>query len=68
MGERLKSKKALVLGVAPGNVGAAIAERYVEQGASVMIADRHAEALEQVAAAIGTEWQALERLCDRPST
>ncbi|MGH6696125.1 SDR family oxidoreductase [Sphingopyxis sp.] len=49
-----------MLGVAPGNVGAAIAARYVEQGARVTIAGRRAEALQQVAAAIGTEWQ----VCD----
>ncbi|MGH6782456.1 MAG: SDR family NAD(P)-dependent oxidoreductase [Sphingomonadaceae bacterium] len=60
MGERLKGRKALVLGVAPGNVGEAIARRYVEQGASVVIAGRRADALEQVAGAIGADWQACD--------
>ena len=38
MGKRLEGKRALVLGVAPGNIGAAIARRYGEHGARVTIA------------------------------
>lgn len=60
MGKRLEGKRALVLGVAPGNVGEAIARRYGEHGARVTIAGRRAEALEQVASEIGAEWQACD--------
>lgn len=57
---RLAGKSALVLGVAPGNVGAAIAGRYIEEGARVTISGRRADALAEVAAAIGAEWQACD--------
>ena len=60
MDKRLEGKKALVLGVAPGNVGAAIAQRYVDHGAQVMIAGRRADALEDVARTVGAQW----RQCD----
>jgi 2-hydroxycyclohexanecarboxyl-CoA dehydrogenase len=53
---RLKGKSALVLGVARGNVGEAIARRYVEHGARVMIAGRTPDVLAQVAASIGADW------------
>ncbi|ARS26695.1 SDR family NAD(P)-dependent oxidoreductase [Sphingomonas sp. KC8] len=60
MTERLKGKAALVLGVAPGNVGEAIAKRYLSEGARVMIAGRRADALEAVAAEIGADWLACD--------
>ncbi|MBF8755408.1 SDR family NAD(P)-dependent oxidoreductase [Pseudomonas guariconensis] len=60
MSQRLAGKAALVLGVAPGNVGEAIARRYVEHGARVMIAGRRVEALEAVGAALDVPWQ----VCD----
>ena len=57
---RLAGKSALVLGVAPGNVGAAIARRYVEEGARVTVAGRRTDALAEVAGAIGADWQACD--------
>ena len=38
MGNRLKNKVAVVIGAARG-IGAGIAERFIEEGASVLIAD-----------------------------
>ena len=43
MGDRLKDRVAIVVGAARG-IGAGIAERYVEEGASVLIADTEAAA------------------------
>ena len=56
-GGRLSGKSALVLGAAPGNVGAEIARRYVEEGARVTVAGRRTDALIEVAATIGAAWQ-----------
>jgi len=53
MTQRLQGKRALILGVAPNNVGAAIAKRYVDEGAAVVVAGRRADVLEQVAKDIG---------------
>ncbi|MBY0508753.1 MAG: SDR family oxidoreductase [Rhodospirillaceae bacterium] len=53
MTNRLKNKCALVLGAAPGNVGAAIARKYVEAGAAVVVAGRRTEATAEVAEDIG---------------
>lgn len=50
---RIAGRKALVLGAAPGNVGAAIAARFAGEGASVVVAGRRADALEAVAQAVG---------------
>lgn len=53
MSGRLAGKRALVLGAAPNNIGAAIARRFVEEGAAVAVAGRRADAVEAVAADIG---------------
>jgi len=50
---RIQGKTAIVLGVAPGNMGVAIARRFVQEGAQVMIAGRRPEPLQQLAAEIG---------------
>lgn len=60
MSERLAGKKALILGVAPKNVGAAIARAYRHRGAQVVIAGRRADALEAVGHELSVPWQ----LCD----
>lgn len=60
MSERLAGKKALVLGVAPGNLGAAIARAYRDHGAQVVVAGRRADALDVVAQELGVE----QRTCD----
>jgi len=44
---RLSGKSALVLGVAPGNTGEAIARRFAEHGSEVMIAGRRETALRE---------------------
>ena len=43
----LTDKTAIVIGVAPGNIGEAIAQKFVELGANVVIAGRSAEAIEK---------------------
>lgn len=60
MSQRLSGRKALVLGVAPQNVGAAIARAYAEHGAQVVVAGRREDAVRQVADEIGADWQ----VCD----
>lgn len=57
---RLNNKKALVLGVAPGNLGEAIARRFQEEGAEVLIAGRRQDALKQVAEILSVPFQ----VCD----
>ncbi|WP_430334870.1 SDR family NAD(P)-dependent oxidoreductase [Rhodococcus sp. ACT016] len=57
MTKKLNGKTAIVLGVAPGNVGHAIARRYVEDGAAVLVAGRRADAVEAVAGDIGAQAQ-----------
>ena len=54
---RLQGKFALVTGAAHG-IGAAIAEKFVEEGASVMLADIDQAAIEQLASRLG-------QLCQR---
>ena len=56
---RIQGKTAIVLGVAPGNMGVAIARRFVQEGAQVMIAGRRPEPLQQLAA--GAQGGALRR-------
>ncbi|WP_207883177.1 SDR family oxidoreductase [Pseudomonas sp. 30_B] len=60
MSNRLKDKAALVLGVAPGNIGEAIARRYVKQGARVLVAGRRPDALAAVADTLGVPWLACD--------
>jgi len=53
---RLGGKVAVVLGAAsPGNMGQVIARRYAAEGATVIVAGRHREVLEPLAAEIGGE-------------
>ncbi|MBM4644558.1 SDR family oxidoreductase [Rhodococcus hoagii] len=54
---KLSGKTAIVLGVAPGNVGHAIARRYADDGATVLVAGRRPDALAEVADGIGAQWQ-----------
>jgi 3-oxoacyl-[acyl-carrier protein] reductase len=49
---RLKDRIALIIGAARG-IGAGIAERFVEEGASIILADREAPAGEAMAARLG---------------
>ncbi len=56
MSQRLKGRRALVLGVATDNVGAAIARKYIEHGAQVVIAGRREEPLREIGAEIGADW------------
>ncbi|QHF38893.1 MULTISPECIES: SDR family oxidoreductase [unclassified Pseudomonas] len=60
MSKRLEGKAALVLGVAPGNVGEAVARRYVEQGARVLVSGRRADAVAAVAQSLGVPWLACD--------
>jgi 3-oxoacyl-[acyl-carrier protein] reductase len=52
MGDRLRDRIAIVVGAARG-IGAGIAERFVEEGAAVVIADTEAEAGQATAARLG---------------
>lgn len=59
--KRLEGKTAIVLGAAgEGNLGQVIARRYTQEGARVMVAGRHEEALAALAKEIGGSY----RLCD----
>lgn len=60
MSGRLSGKRAMILGVAPRNVGAAIARTYIDHGAQVIIAGRRTEPLQQIADEIGAEWVACD--------
>jgi 2-hydroxycyclohexanecarboxyl-CoA dehydrogenase len=53
MTSRLKDKRALILGATPGNVGAAIAKKFIEHGAKVVVAGRRADTTAEVAKDIG---------------
>ncbi len=55
---RLQGKVAIITGAGRG-IGRAIARRYAEEGASVMVADRDEAAAQAAAAAIGPAAQAL---------
>jgi 3-oxoacyl-[acyl-carrier protein] reductase len=56
---RLKDRIALVIGAARG-IGAGIAERFVEEGAKVIIADREAEIGTATAAKLGGHFIAID--------
>lgn len=56
MTTRLDGRTAVVLGVAPGNVGCAVARRFTEDGATVLIAGRRPDALASVAGELGVRW------------
>ncbi|MFA7585986.1 MAG: SDR family oxidoreductase [Novosphingobium sp.] len=47
---RLKGKRAIVLGAAPGNMGHTIAQKFSDEGAQVMLAGRRGEVLADLAA------------------
>lgn len=53
MSGRLIGKRALIMGAAPGNIGAAIAARFIAEGARVVVAGRRADAVAGLAAEIG---------------
>jgi NAD(P)-dependent dehydrogenase (short-subunit alcohol dehydrogenase family) len=55
MAGRIQNKTAVILGAAPGNVGAAIARRFIEEGARVVVAGRRGEAVAELAGGIGAE-------------
>ncbi|MFM1723186.1 SDR family oxidoreductase [Rhodococcus sp. PAM 2766] len=57
MTNKLSGKTAIVLGVAPGNVGHAIARRYADDGAAVLVAGRRPDAVAAVADEIGAQGQ-----------
>lgn len=57
---RIEGKVAIILGVAPGNMGHAIAGRFVAEGARVMVAGRREDAAAEVAQALGCASQ----VCD----
>ena len=52
MAGRLQGRVAVITGGASG-IGRAIAEAYVAEGASVVLGDRNAELLDEVAAELG---------------
>ena len=52
--QKLEKKVAVVTGAASG-IGQAIATRFVEQGASVLLCDRNAEALQTTASQLGNK-------------
>lgn len=49
MGGRLAGKRALILGVAPGNLGATLVRRFTAEGAKVAAVGRRADAVKAVA-------------------
>lgn len=58
---RLEGKVAVVLGATrPGNMGQAIARRFLQEGTKVVVAGRTAAGLEAFAAANGCDWQACD--------
>jgi NAD(P)-dependent dehydrogenase (short-subunit alcohol dehydrogenase family) len=58
---QLKGKTALITGASRG-IGLAIASRFLEAGANVMLSSRTAEDLADAAAGLAAEWSASERV------
>ena len=58
---RLKDKIAIITGGGSG-IGEATARRFVEEGATVVVADKNAEAAERVAQSLGQAARAIT--CD----
>lgn len=56
---RLKNRMAIITGAGAG-IGAAAAERFVSEGARVMVVDRDGVKAEAVAARIGADWLAVD--------
>lgn len=65
MTDRLAGTRALVVGASRG-IGRGVAERYATEGASVALAARSSETLEEIASALETEALAVE--CDLRET
>jgi NAD(P)-dependent dehydrogenase (short-subunit alcohol dehydrogenase family) len=60
-GQQLRGKAALVLGAAsPNNMGQAIAARFRDEGASVMVAGRNTAELERFAARVGASFHSCD--------
>jgi 2-hydroxycyclohexanecarboxyl-CoA dehydrogenase len=58
---RLQDKVAVVMGATrPGNMGQAIARRFLEEGARVVVSGRNAEGLAEFAEAHGCLWRACD--------
>lgn len=54
----LAGKKAVIIGAAThGNMGQVIARRFLDEGASVLVAGRNEEVLEDFSSATGSIWQ-----------
>src|SRR5882757_4482319 len=62
MGERLKGKTAIITGAGSG-IGAATAELFVSEGATVLIVDRNAEGVMAVAQRISPNGEQAQALC-----
>ncbi len=56
---RLKNRMAIITGAGAG-IGAAAAERFVAEGARVLVVDRDGEKAEAVATRIGADWLAID--------
>ena len=64
---RLEGKNAVVLGASSaGNMGQAIARRYLAEGAKVLVSGRKADVLEAFAREAGCDWLPCD-LCDEAS-
>jgi 2-hydroxycyclohexanecarboxyl-CoA dehydrogenase len=64
---RLEGKKAVILGASTrGNIGQKIAERFLSEGAQVLVSGRKANVLKDFASEIGCAWKACD-LADEAS-
>lgn len=60
-GKRLAGKRAVILGAGTyGNMGQAIALRFLDEGASVLVAGRDTDALTEFSATAGCGWRACD--------